>query len=413
MNTALRCHPYTICPRDGVRRADGSEVFLRPKTWAVLLYLIDHRDRPVSKDELLAAVWDGLIVHEQAVFQSISEIRAALQPLRCIQTLRGRGYRWVAEANTAVTPRAPLPRLLAACAMLLIALLALAADSPPAPVQPLQLLLQAEQSAALPLELLNRAMPGIELHAGDDDDTDRPRLNYSLVFRGEQAQLAYRLHYRSESVSGFLRGNLNTLVYDLATQIAPLLLIQADSAQLAHVYRDFPRAVQAADDGRHREAIALLESLLRSVPDFAPARAALAELMLQAGDQARARELAMRVANGRRAAVLGRVRSRAQLVLAQLALSDQDFAQGADWATRAAHDASASGDLYQHALAQETLAEVALAEGDLERALRQLRLSQGLYAGFCPTGTRRVAQRLRKLDEAVHAAPLNPQAPRI
>lgn len=77
----------------------GTLVRLRAKSFSTLLYLIENRDRTVSKSELLAFAWQGTVVHEQAVFQSISEIRALLSPLAAIETFPGQGYRWNVDTS--------------------------------------------------------------------------------------------------------------------------------------------------------------------------------------------------------------------------------------------------------------------------------------------------------------------------
>ena len=75
---------------------DGNEIALRPKTFSVLRYLVEHHTRLVSKDELFAAVWPNLAVTDDALVQSISELRRALGgdgPL-LIRTVPRRGYRF-------------------------------------------------------------------------------------------------------------------------------------------------------------------------------------------------------------------------------------------------------------------------------------------------------------------------------
>ncbi len=54
---------------------DGREIALRPKTFAVLRFLVDHRGQLVSKEELLAAVWPNLVVTDDTLVQSIGELR--------------------------------------------------------------------------------------------------------------------------------------------------------------------------------------------------------------------------------------------------------------------------------------------------------------------------------------------------
>jgi DNA-binding winged helix-turn-helix (wHTH) protein len=82
----------------------GREVALEPKMFQVLLYLLQHRDRIVTKDELLEACWPGTFVSEAALTRCIAKLRQAVQPDRpeapVIQTVHGRGYRFVAKVTT-------------------------------------------------------------------------------------------------------------------------------------------------------------------------------------------------------------------------------------------------------------------------------------------------------------------------
>ena len=45
-------------------RAGGTIVPIEPQVFDLLVYLIENRDRVVSKDDLIASVWDGRIVSE-------------------------------------------------------------------------------------------------------------------------------------------------------------------------------------------------------------------------------------------------------------------------------------------------------------------------------------------------------------
>jgi TolB-like protein/DNA-binding winged helix-turn-helix (wHTH) protein/Tfp pilus assembly protein PilF len=75
---------------------DGSEMTLRPKTFAVLSYLVENSGRLVSKEELFAAVWPNLAVTDDTLVQSIGELRRALgnDGPRLIRTIPRRGYRF-------------------------------------------------------------------------------------------------------------------------------------------------------------------------------------------------------------------------------------------------------------------------------------------------------------------------------
>jgi len=60
--------------RQELHRA-GQRVALEPKMFQVLLYLLQHRDRVVTKDELLAACWPGTFVSEAALTRCIAKLR--------------------------------------------------------------------------------------------------------------------------------------------------------------------------------------------------------------------------------------------------------------------------------------------------------------------------------------------------
>lgn len=79
----------------------GQPVPLVPKAFDTLLYLAQHRDRVVTKAELLKAIWPDTFVEEANLTQNISVIRKALgeQPREntFIITIPGRGYRFAAD----------------------------------------------------------------------------------------------------------------------------------------------------------------------------------------------------------------------------------------------------------------------------------------------------------------------------
>src|SRR6478672_11888246 len=80
---------------------DGNEIALRPKTFAVLHYLVDNCGRLVSKDELFAAVWPNIAVTDDVLVQSIGELRRALgdDGARLIRTIPRRGYRFESDVS--------------------------------------------------------------------------------------------------------------------------------------------------------------------------------------------------------------------------------------------------------------------------------------------------------------------------
>ncbi|MBI3248770.1 MAG: AAA family ATPase [Deltaproteobacteria bacterium] len=88
------------------------QVSLRRKTFAVLRYLVEHAHRLVTKEELLAAVWPGIYVGEKGPRVCIREIRQALEDdaaaPQFIETVHGRGYRFLPSITTQPVPSAKL-----------------------------------------------------------------------------------------------------------------------------------------------------------------------------------------------------------------------------------------------------------------------------------------------------------------
>src|SRR5262245_36450110 len=106
--------PYVIFPpfqldlsNEQLRR-HMQTIALRPKTFAVLRYLVEHPGVLVTKDALLDAVWSGTVVSDAALKTCIRELRRALadddKSPRFIETVHGRGYRFIALLNTSQPP---------------------------------------------------------------------------------------------------------------------------------------------------------------------------------------------------------------------------------------------------------------------------------------------------------------------
>ena len=91
-----------------VLREAGRDVELRRRVFDVLRYLVAHRNRLVSKEELLENVWPDEVIQEAVVAQNIAILRRVLGDTRkaagMIQTVHGRGYRFVAEVTGVESP---------------------------------------------------------------------------------------------------------------------------------------------------------------------------------------------------------------------------------------------------------------------------------------------------------------------
>jgi DNA-binding winged helix-turn-helix (wHTH) protein len=93
-------------------RLAGRQVALQPRVFDLLLYLVAHRERVVSRDELLEKVWEGVTVTDGSLKRAVSLMRAGLREGGAedsVRTLARQGYRFVIEdlEEVAPAPRGP------------------------------------------------------------------------------------------------------------------------------------------------------------------------------------------------------------------------------------------------------------------------------------------------------------------
>ena len=84
------------CALDPDRRElirSSSTIAIGPKVFDLLVFLVRNRERVVSKDDLLDAVWGGRIVSESTLTSHINAVRKAIgdsgEEQRMIRTLGG------------------------------------------------------------------------------------------------------------------------------------------------------------------------------------------------------------------------------------------------------------------------------------------------------------------------------------
>ena len=82
---------------------NGVQQPLEPKSFRLLQFLIENRDRVVSKQEIFDAVWAGAFVTDNALTRAIAQVRKALgddsKDSRFIETIPTVGYRFVATVR--------------------------------------------------------------------------------------------------------------------------------------------------------------------------------------------------------------------------------------------------------------------------------------------------------------------------
>ena len=89
---------FELYPATRELRMDGRPVSIGARAFDVLHTLVERRQRLVTKNELLDAVWPGLVVEENNVQVQISTLRKLLGP-SAIATVPGRGYRFTAPVD--------------------------------------------------------------------------------------------------------------------------------------------------------------------------------------------------------------------------------------------------------------------------------------------------------------------------
>jgi pimeloyl-ACP methyl ester carboxylesterase/DNA-binding winged helix-turn-helix (wHTH) protein len=108
-----RFGPYLLDVARRELRVAGAVRPLQPQVFAVLAYLVRHRERVVPKDELLRVLWPDAVVTDASLQRAVSLARRALLPADrlLLRTHSRQGYRFVGEVAAGETSglAAPLP----------------------------------------------------------------------------------------------------------------------------------------------------------------------------------------------------------------------------------------------------------------------------------------------------------------
>jgi pimeloyl-ACP methyl ester carboxylesterase/DNA-binding winged helix-turn-helix (wHTH) protein len=89
-------------------RCKGGLVAVEPQVFDLIVFLVRNRDRVVSKDDLIAGVWDGRIVSDSTLASRINAARRALDDngdaQRLIRTAARKGVRFVGAVREGQVP---------------------------------------------------------------------------------------------------------------------------------------------------------------------------------------------------------------------------------------------------------------------------------------------------------------------
>jgi DNA-binding winged helix-turn-helix (wHTH) protein len=104
---------YLLDPLSRELWREGEAIPLSSSTFDCLVYLVEHRDRPVWRDELISAVWARADVSDSLLAQTIVRLRRALgedgKEQQTIRTIPRVGYRWMADTEVHTGPPAAEP----------------------------------------------------------------------------------------------------------------------------------------------------------------------------------------------------------------------------------------------------------------------------------------------------------------
>src|SRR5882762_6822437 len=102
---------YLLDPDKRLLSHADTQIHLAHRPFQVLLYLLEHRDRIVTRRELLDQFWEGHDVYEVALSKCVGAIRKALddqrEKPRHIETRWAEGYRYIGLVEEQLLQSAP------------------------------------------------------------------------------------------------------------------------------------------------------------------------------------------------------------------------------------------------------------------------------------------------------------------
>ncbi len=104
-----RFGPFELDEQRWELRKNGRRVPIQRKALETILFLVRNRARVVTRGELRASLWPGTAVSDAAIAHAIMQARRALGPDRgrWIQSVRGRGVRFVGTVEESAAPAEP------------------------------------------------------------------------------------------------------------------------------------------------------------------------------------------------------------------------------------------------------------------------------------------------------------------
>ena len=114
MSLSYRFGEFRLCVASRELLHSDRPVALSSRVFDCLLYLIEHRERAVGRDELVAAVWGRVDVSDAQLGQIILRVRRAVDDdgneQRAIRTIPKFGYHWIADTRVDTNENVQAPR---------------------------------------------------------------------------------------------------------------------------------------------------------------------------------------------------------------------------------------------------------------------------------------------------------------
>lgn len=104
----FRFREFELRPEERRLTCRGQPASVGSRAFDLLVYLVLHRDRVVTKEELLDQVWPGIAVEEANLSVHVSALRKVLGA-SCLSTVPGRGYRFVEPIEDTLLNTSALP----------------------------------------------------------------------------------------------------------------------------------------------------------------------------------------------------------------------------------------------------------------------------------------------------------------
>ncbi|MBV8525237.1 MAG: winged helix-turn-helix domain-containing protein, partial [Acetobacteraceae bacterium] len=231
------------------RGEDGAEIpiALGSRALDILAVLLARRGELVTKEEFSAAVWQGAVVEESNLTVQIAALRRILDEDRvhgsCIQTVVGRGYRFVAEVK-------PFDNEDASGAPV-------TGDTPPLPIGEAQRLTSAAtapfQSRGLPAPAIIRPSTALIRDQGRPDTAAAPHLSIVVLPFADFSDRPNRQHFADR------------ITDDLTTGLSRFTSMVVTSRTTAATYRNKPRDVRQI--GRELGVRYVLEGSVQRFPN--------------------------------------------------------------------------------------------------------------------------------------------------